>query len=127
MASPSSVAATSEMEASHSPAPKSNLSIHDDIDDSRMSDGGGDDPSERHSRSKKSKDKDRDKDKDKDKDKDNTPQIGKIRHLKKEDGEPLWREDIQYDFLRAVFDNSQRVFTNSYDPEGIGMQNFADL
>ncbi|OAA72503.1 hypothetical protein ISF_01576 [Cordyceps fumosorosea ARSEF 2679] len=54
-------------------------------------------------------------------------QIGKIRHLKKEDGEPLWRADIQYDFLKAVFDNELKVFTNSYDPHGIGKQNFADL
>ncbi|TQV91085.1 hypothetical protein V2A60_008106 [Cordyceps javanica] len=54
-------------------------------------------------------------------------QIGKIRHLKKEDGEPLWRSDIQYDFLKAVFDNELKVFTNSYDPAGIGKQNFADL
>lgn len=53
-------------------------------------------------------------------------QIGKIRHLKKEDGEPLWREDIQYDFLRAVFDNEQKAFTNSYDTS-IGKQCFADL
>lgn len=53
--------------------------------------------------------------------------IGKIRHLKKEDGEPLWRKDIQYDFLKAVFDNEQAVFTNSYEPQKIGKQNFADL
>ncbi|KAF9881045.1 ino80 chromatin remodeling complex [Colletotrichum karsti] len=51
---------------------------------------------------------------------------GKIRHLKKEDGEPLWRKDIQYDFLRAIFDNDKAVFTNSYEPEK-GNQNFADL
>ena len=38
----------------------------------------------------------------------------KIRHLKKDDGEPLWRVDIQYDFLYAIFYNEQRVFTNSY-------------
>ena len=60
------------------------------------------------------------------KDKDGQQQIGKIRHLKKEDGEPLWREDIQYDFLKAVFDNEQAVFTNSYDPT-LPKQNFADL
>ncbi|KAM3440460.1 hypothetical protein MY4824_002174 [Beauveria thailandica] len=54
-------------------------------------------------------------------------QIGKIRHLKKEDGEPLWRVDIQYDFLKAVFDNDKKVFTNSYDPQAIGKQTFADL
>jgi hypothetical protein len=53
-------------------------------------------------------------------------QIGKIRHLKKEDGEPLWRKDIQYDFLRAVFDNDLRVFTNSWEPER-PKQCFADL
>ncbi|KAG6006231.1 hypothetical protein E4U21_007194 [Claviceps maximensis] len=53
-------------------------------------------------------------------------QVGKIRHLKKEDGEPLWREDIQYDFLKAVFDNEQRVFTNSYDVT-MEKQCFADL
>ena len=55
------------------------------------------------------------------------PVVGKIRHLKKEDGEPLWRKDIQYDFLKAVFDNDQKVFTNSYEPDTIGKQCFADL
>lgn len=54
------------------------------------------------------------------------PPIGKIRHLKKDDGEPLWRKDIQYDFLKAVFDDDTRVFTNSYEPEKTG-QTFADL
>ena len=57
----------------------------------------------------------------------NASTIGKIRHLKKEDGEPLWRKDIQYDFLKAVFDNEQRVFTNSYEPDRLGKQCFADL
>lgn len=90
----------------------------DDVDESRITDA-GDDPSEKASRSKKAREKE--------KEKDNLPQVGKIRHLKKEDGEPLWREDIQYDFLRAVFDNDQKVFTNSYDPDGIGAQTFADL
>lgn len=52
--------------------------------------------------------------------------IGKIRHLKKEDGEPLWRADIQYDFLRGVFDNKEAVFTNSWEPNK-PKQNFADL
>jgi Ino eighty subunit 1 len=50
----------------------------------------------------------------------------KVRHLKKEDGEPLFRRDIQYDFLRAVFDNEQKVFTNSYDVPA-AKQTFADL
>lgn len=39
----------------------------------------------------------------------------KIRHLKKDDGIPLWRKDIQYDFLRNVFDDEQRVFTKVSD------------
>ncbi|KAJ8102660.1 hypothetical protein POJ06DRAFT_193443 [Lipomyces tetrasporus] len=39
----------------------------------------------------------------------------KIRHIKKKDGEPLWRRDIQYDFLKSVFYDETRVFTNSYD------------
>lgn len=52
--------------------------------------------------------------------------FGKIRHLKKEDGEPLWRKDIQYDFLKAVFDDDQKVFTNSYEPDK-DKQCFADL
>jgi Ino eighty subunit 1 len=53
--------------------------------------------------------------------------VGKIRHLKKEDGEPLWRKDIQYDFLKAVFDDERKEFTNSYEPDKIGKQCFADL
>ncbi|KAL9046058.1 MAG: hypothetical protein Q9214_001015, partial [Letrouitia sp. 1 TL-2023] len=39
----------------------------------------------------------------------------KIRHLKKEDGIPLWRKDIQFAFLRAVFDDDTRVFTMASD------------
>lgn len=38
----------------------------------------------------------------------------KIKHLKKADGIPLWRVDIQYDFLQAVFKDTQPVFTNTY-------------
>ncbi|XXH00271.1 Proteasome subunit beta type-4 [Hypoxylon texense] len=59
----------------------------------------------------------------------NFPTVGKIRHLKKEDGEPLWRRDIQYDFLKAVFDDDNQVFTNSYEPVGDDKekQSFADL
>jgi Ino eighty subunit 1 len=40
----------------------------------------------------------------------------KIRHLKKEDGVPLWREDIQYKFLRDVFEDRQEVFTLEGEP-----------
>ncbi|KAI1824634.1 hypothetical protein F4861DRAFT_504933 [Xylaria intraflava] len=53
--------------------------------------------------------------------------IGKIRHLKKDDGDPLWRRDIQYDFLRAVFDDETKTFTNSYEAGSLEKQNFADL
>ena len=57
----------------------------------------------------------------------NQSSIGKIRHLKKEDGEPLWRKDIQYDFLKAIFDDTNPVFTNSYEPQTMPKQCFADL
>lgn len=49
----------------------------------------------------------------------------KIRHLKKEDGVPLWRKDIQYDFLRNVFDDQTRVFHKVSD--GTSGHTFADI
>lgn len=49
----------------------------------------------------------------------------KIRHLKKEDGVPLWRKDIQYDFLKAVFDDQTRVFHKVSD--GTSGHTFADI
>ncbi|KAI9724466.1 MAG: hypothetical protein M1812_000534 [Candelaria pacifica] len=49
----------------------------------------------------------------------------KIRHLKKEDGIPLWRKDIQYDFLRTVFDDTTPVFTCVSD--GTPGHTFADI
>ncbi|RCI08197.1 hypothetical protein L249_6288 [Ophiocordyceps polyrhachis-furcata BCC 54312] len=121
-ASPNSVAATSEMEPPSSPAAhdaKSLLSrAASDDEDTRMAEDTLD-VAEKPSKASKGKAaQSRDT---------NGQQIGKIRHLKKDDGEPLWREDIQHDFLKAIFDNDQKVFTNSYDPDGIGMQNFADL
>jgi Ino eighty subunit 1 len=51
----------------------------------------------------------------------------KVRHLKKDDGEPLWRADIQYDFLKHIFEDDKKVFTNSYEPDTLGLQTFADL
>lgn len=49
----------------------------------------------------------------------------KILHLKKKDGEPLWRADIQYEFLDYVFQNTDEAFTNTYDnTEG---HTFADI
>ena len=49
----------------------------------------------------------------------------KIRHLKKEDGIPLWRKDIQFAFLRAVFEDKTPVFTKASD--GTTGHNFADI
>jgi Ino eighty subunit 1 len=50
----------------------------------------------------------------------------KVRHLKKDDGEPLWRKDIQYEFLRNIFEDDTKCFTNSYEPD-MDKQSFADL
>lgn len=49
----------------------------------------------------------------------------KIRHLKKEDGIPLWRKDIQYDFLKLVFDDQTKCFTKYSD--GSKGHTFADI
>ena len=49
----------------------------------------------------------------------------KIRHLKKDDGEPLWRKDIQYDFLRALFADDRPVFHRISD--GTYGHTFADI
>jgi Ino eighty subunit 1 len=51
----------------------------------------------------------------------------KVRHLKKDDGEPLWRKDIQYDFLKRIFEDDIECFTNPYEPESMGKQTFANL
>ncbi|EWC43915.1 hypothetical protein DRE_01267 [Drechslerella stenobrocha 248] len=49
----------------------------------------------------------------------------KIKHLKKADGEPLWRKDIQFDWLYAIFTDETKVFSNSYTGEG--NKTFADV
>jgi Ino eighty subunit 1 len=49
----------------------------------------------------------------------------KIRHLKKEDGVPLWRKDIQYDFLKYVFEDEKPVFHKVSD--GTYGHTFADV
>jgi hypothetical protein len=49
----------------------------------------------------------------------------KIGHIKKDDGVPLWRKDIQYEFLRSVFEDKTAVFTRVSDGEQ-GC-NFADI
>lgn len=49
----------------------------------------------------------------------------KIRHLKKDDGIPLWRKDIQLEFLRCVFNDETPVFTKAYD--GTKGHTFADI
>lgn len=48
----------------------------------------------------------------------------KIRHLKKEDGVPLWRGDIQFSFLHRVFHDDEPVFT-AWD--GSTGKTFADI
>jgi Ino eighty subunit 1 len=49
----------------------------------------------------------------------------KIRHIKKEDGTPLWRKDIQHEFLKLVVDDTTPVFTRVSD--GKKNCNFADI
>ncbi|KAK5137617.1 hypothetical protein LTR08_007912 [Meristemomyces frigidus] len=49
----------------------------------------------------------------------------KLKHLKKEDGIPLWRKDIQYDFLRLVFYDETRCFSKTSD--GTKGHTFADI
>jgi len=49
----------------------------------------------------------------------------KIRHLKKEDGVPLWRKDIQYDFLKFVFEDNKKVFHKASD--STSGHTFADI
>ncbi|KAL6452601.1 hypothetical protein SBY92_001862 [Candida maltosa Xu316] len=39
--------------------------------------------------------------------------------LKKADGEPFWRKDIQYDFLKALFDDDTACFTNVFAESNI--------
>ena len=46
-------------------------------------------------------------------------------HLKKEDGIPLWRKDIQYDFLRLIFFDQNRCFTKYSD--GTKDHTFAEI
>jgi len=52
----------------------------------------------------------------------NTPRLPP---LKKRDGEALWREDIQYDFLHAIFSDKTRAFTNTL--QGGQKCTFADV
>lgn len=49
----------------------------------------------------------------------------KLKHLKKEDGIPLWRKDIQYDFLNGVLHDKTRCFTNY--SEGTKNHTFAEV
>jgi len=51
----------------------------------------------------------------------------KIRHLKKEDGIPLWRKDIQLNFLECVFQNETKCFTKASAPEKGPVHTFADI
>lgn len=49
----------------------------------------------------------------------------KVKHLKKEDGIPLWRKDIQFDFLQCVFEDKKRCFTKYSD--GHNGHTFAEI
>jgi Ino eighty subunit 1 len=49
----------------------------------------------------------------------------KVRHIKKEDGTPLWRKEIQYEFLKLVIDDDKPVFTRYSD--GKKDCSFADI
>lgn len=46
-----------------------------------------------------------------------------FRHLKKADGEPFWRKDIQYDFLQELFNDETAVFTNNFPYSSIPSAN----
>lgn len=48
-----------------------------------------------------------------------------MRFLKKDDGTPFWRRDIQYKLLETIFDNDQKVFTKYSD--GTPGHSFADV
>jgi Ino eighty subunit 1 len=50
-----------------------------------------------------------------------------VKALKKDNGKPLWRKDIQYDFLKAVCEDRKAAFTNSYQSDQITKQTFAYL
>ena len=47
-----------------------------------------------------------------------SPTPRRIVALKRADGEPLTRIDVQYDFLHAIFGDSHSVFTNPYPTNG---------
>jgi Ino eighty subunit 1 len=47
-----------------------------------------------------------------------SPTPRRIVALKRADGEPLTRLDVQYDFLHAIFGDSHSVFTNPYPTNG---------
>lgn len=49
----------------------------------------------------------------------------KIRHIKKPDGTPLWRKEIQYEFLKIVTEDDKPVFTRISD--GVKGCTFADI
>ena len=51
----------------------------------------------------------------------------KIRHLKKEDGRPLWRKDIQLNFLECVFKDDTKCFTKASNPAAGPVHTFADI
>ena len=52
--------------------------------------------------------------------------FAKTPQIKKPDGVPLYRKDIQFALLSYIFNNDQAVFTSSYDSASPKMT-FADL
>jgi Ino eighty subunit 1 len=48
-----------------------------------------------------------------------SPTPRRIVALKRADGEPLTRTDVQYDFLHAVFGDSHNVFTDPYPTNAV--------
>lgn len=45
--------------------------------------------------------------------------VPKCRNLKKADGEPFWRSEIQHDFLQELFDDQTPAFTNQFEHSDI--------
>lgn len=109
LVSPSSIAAATSAEASTGPditsilndnLPEADFDLNGDDDAEDFDDDGDDDTRSARSSSKSEK---------------QLLVSGRtVRHLKKADGEPFWRRDIQYDFLEALFEDETAVFTNSF-------------
>ena len=56
-----------------------------------------------------------------------SPTPRRVVALKRADGEPLTRTDVQYDFLHAIFGDSHSVFTDPYAAQPSDKLCFRDL